>query len=237
MHAFRQAPLSPRSAARPLSSFGRRGAARLVWWGRPMRAMFAAVLVGAAVAFFALGALTSHYRTAPWPWLYSMVRDSKAGLQRVRKKPDDHKHRAGGAKKIVVKVIPSGLLNFDFVIHNVNQPIIGKGGGLAVTDGGVLIAHSLTGELYFFDEATQKLELIRLRLPDNNFAKLPERDPRGAHDQADSAAIQRSGVHPERRCPFPSCLLHAIPSGQGLFHQPARHTRPRGGLERARGGQ
>ena len=85
-----------------------------------MRAVLAAVLVGAAVAFFALGALTSHYRTAPGPWLYSMVRDSKAALQSVREKPDDHKHRADGAKKSVAKVIPSGLLNFDFVIHKLD---------------------------------------------------------------------------------------------------------------------
>ena len=46
-----------------------------------MRAVRAALLVGAAVAFFALGAITSHYRIAPWPWLYSMVRHSKAALQ------------------------------------------------------------------------------------------------------------------------------------------------------------
>ena len=144
-----------------------------------MRAVRAALLVGAAVAVFALGAITSHYRIAPWPWLYSMFRDSKAALQSVRKKSDDRKQRADGDNKTFAKVIPTGLLNFDFVIHNAGRRIDGKGGGIAVTDEGALIAHSLTGKLYFFDEATQKLELIRLRLPDNNFAKLPEKTPGG----------------------------------------------------------
>ena len=91
-----------------------------------MRAVFAALVVGAAVAFFALGALTSHYRTVPWPWLYSMVPDSKAALKSVRKKPHDRKRHADGGKKSFSTVIPSGLLNFDFVIQE-SQPS-GRGG-------------------------------------------------------------------------------------------------------------
>jgi hypothetical protein len=107
------------------------------------------------------------------------IRDFRAPEKVAGKKSDDRKRHADGGKKTFDKVIPSGLLSFDFVIHNEDQCISGKGGGLAVTDEGALIAHSLRGELYFFDEATQKLDLIRLRLPDNNFAKLPEKTPGG----------------------------------------------------------
>jgi hypothetical protein len=94
-----------------------------------MRAVLAALLIGVAVAFFA--AVTSHYRTFPWPWLDSMARDSKAAPQSDRKKPDERKRRADDDNKTVAKVIPSGLLNFDFVLHNADRRIIGKGGGLA----------------------------------------------------------------------------------------------------------
>jgi hypothetical protein len=110
-----------------------------------MRAVFAALLAGAAFAFFALGGLTSHYRTVPWPWLSSMIRDFRATEKVAGKKADDRKRHADGGKKTFEKVIPSGLLNFDFVIHNEDQRISGKGGGLAVTDEGALIAHSLRG--------------------------------------------------------------------------------------------
>jgi hypothetical protein len=181
-----------------------------------MRAVFAALLVGAAVAFFALGGLTSHYRTVPWPWLSSMVGDFKAAPQSDRKKPDDRKRRADRAKKTIDKVVPSGLLNFDFVMHNADRRIKGKGGGLAVTDEGALVAHSLRGELYFFDEATQKLDLIRLRLPDNNLAKLPDKTPGGRTFKRtrlrynDLEFIRKDGVpsllasytqyHPDKAC-------------------------------------
>lgn len=201
-----------------------------------MRTLFAALLVGAAVAFFALGGLTSHYRTVPWPWLYSMVPDSKTALKGDRKKPDDRKRPADGGKKTFSKVIPTELLNFDFVIHNNNdQRISGKGGGIAVTDEGALVAHSLTGKLYFFDEATQKLELIRLRLPDNNFVTLPETTPGGRSFKR--SRLRYNDVEFIRKNGVLSLLVSYTQFGQGLFHQSARCTRPRRGLERARGRQ
>jgi hypothetical protein len=146
-----------------------------------------------------------------------MVPDSKTALKGDRKKPDDRKRPADGGKKTFSKVIPTELLNFDFVIHNNNdQRISGKGGGIAVTDEGALVAHSLTGKLYFFDEATQKLELIRLRLPDNNFVTLPETTPGGRSFKRsrlrynDVEFIRKNGVlsllvsytqfHPDKVC-------------------------------------
>lgn len=157
------------------------------------RFLIVGVLGGSLLAAFAVGVVSRHYQTFPWPWLELAVQKTKAlALRAGRADPDD---RAGRAERI----IPSVLLNLDLVIHNSDRPIEGAGGGLAATEDGVLIARAQDGTLVFYDKATQELRRIGLKLPENGFAALPDTASNGAsvdparHRYNDIAFLKKDG--------------------------------------------
>ena len=193
-------------------------AVRSLWCGLSRRILLAACLVGTLVTFFAFGLFTGHFQTFPWSWLRSIARETRE-LASVQQTPYD----------AVRHVVTSGLLNFDFVIHNAGRRISGVGGGLAVTDEGVLIAHSQNGGLYFYDNAAQRVHRIKLLLPNNHFEELPNKTHTGRQVDPswlrynDVEFLRRSGVlyllasythfHPDKVCFSNRLAIRALENG------------------------
>lgn len=77
------------------------------------------------------------------------------------------------------KLVTGGLVNFDYRVENPSLPLDGAGGGLAADGTGIYIVRSQVGVLQRFDIVTRRIAPVRLGLPENNFARLPEKSSFG----------------------------------------------------------
>lgn len=72
-----------------------------------------------------------------------------------------------------VLTVPTGLLNVDILIVNDADPVDGVGGGMAVTDQGVMIARQLDGRVEFYATAADRMTTLAFLLSSTHADLIP----------------------------------------------------------------